>query len=452
MTNGIAQFEARVARMVSENNLEALEELRGKLIVIQETRRVKFGRTRDVNTGKLYRAVGVQLGIVNNALRSLKSKAPLDEAGFKAALGDMVKQGVQNAKDKVVYGAGKQFGLGQQARGRLDLNYATKELSKAWYQYVGREAAAGDEHIKTSPTIRNLMDFLDFAYGFKVSDEDMMKIVGNGNQPPASPEGTNPKADVKAREALGALKKTSPQEYATLKSKFGAPTPGATAAAPKTESVVMEGPLENATFDPKALFPRLANVLIRNGMIQIKRDGDKTLASKAGDGNGKGGAGGETQTASARVTSDGHSIDIGMMKNLMMKDEITGADMTELKHIVAAGPQGYSELAKNEEATKTMASLVVALLKSIRKKNDPGAIQAAHSITTDGHTMDINLFSNALKEYGVTGEDLNAVRSSDINKGGTEKLMQVLSDPRNPHAKVIFNIARAATAATGKPE
>ncbi len=149
------------------------------------------------------------------------------------------------------------------------------------------------------------------------------------------------------------------------------------------------------------------------------------------------------QTASTRVTPDGHAIDIDAMKQILEQDNITGADVRRLQiAIQKADSKSFIALRRSPENIRTMASIVHALLKSITSKNDTKNVEAQHSVTKDGNLFDINKFTKELAQDNVTGEDLNNVRAALKHKGEQGLINAMSQDSRV--SKVIFAIANAA--------
>jgi hypothetical protein len=482
MTKGNEQFEARVARMVSENNLEALQELHTTLTIIQEKRRVKFSTTRDVNTGKLYRVVGVQLGIVNDALRELKSKQPIDEAG---AIGAAVSNVMRTARDRALYhGAGS-----QQARGRLDLGAITQKMLQNWGRYVGHSAATGDKHLKNAPTWGDLIEFLNFAYGIKVDTgviAQLTKRAASVNAPkatkPAAPtapqhsekdlqdmitkqvadwDNTNTRKQRADDLAKGALSKTSPEEYDALKKKFGkVPNyPGKKVG----ESVINE--LDDAeeennpaktVFDPHSLFPILADFLLKKGYVRVRR-GNETYGAKNGadDADEDGDDGEETPTA--RETPDGHTVDIDKMNKYLTKYNVSAKDLNTLKSLVLKSTAAtiFKNIPAGSNIPRTLSIFVFAVLRSVVGKNDVNHDKASRSVTKDGNIFDINIFMNELKKRKVLGDDLKTLLGQ-LKGAESDNLIKTVSDTigngNSRQGQIAFAVASAGLKAIVKDQ
>jgi hypothetical protein len=373
----------------------------------------------------------------------------LDEAGFVSALGDITKKGIANARDRVLYGLGSHT-----ARGRLDLNAATQHLYKDWKAYAGRHASAGDKSILQRPTLGQLLEFLKFQYGVEVTDDELQQI----SHDEVPDEETKPKsADDHAREALSKLKATSPAEYNALKAKF----------AKKNESVITEADITDMTFDPKVLFPKLANFLIQQGVITVARHGGKTAGSVATQQTGRMDARDvdhspptkrdakadtgkeekpaeeqpsqqdkETATSSA-MTPDGHYIDANKFSDLLVKGGIRANQMDDLRDILNnSAPAVANRLRRNNDGAKALETLVGAALNSISNKNVDKKVPI--NVTASGNTVNLNIFKDELANAGISGRELNRLRDA-YQDGNLRELIQ----NRDEIGKIALGVSKA---------
>jgi hypothetical protein len=467
----ISQFQARVDRLVSENNLEGLEDLHTKLVILHDQRRMRFERTKDKGSEKLYIALGQQIPIVADAIKKLKNSEPLDEEGIASKLGNMAVQGVKNARDRVLHSA-----LGSDsARARLDLNLVTRKLNKDWKYFSTRKATAfQDKRILKTPLIGDLQKFLASMYGWRLQAHQIKLILtGQGKSEEGSlPAPTKPPvvdepnsnqsekpvaktADDIAREAL---KNTSPEEYAALKKKFGKPTISTNTPAPSknneddiksklrakmnqdmaNESVIFEDYDDqelNEPFDLKS-FQRLADVMLDLGFFKIDRNGENTGGKDGSVGSDDSGGSDGRETVNARVTPDGHSIDINKMNKMMEADGIDAQKLASLKNIALNGK--VQDVMYDKQASRTMASLVNALLNSIDSDND----RAARSITAEGSTIDINAFKLNMEKLNVSGKQLNQIRQT-LGSGGEQAIVTMLMKS-GENSDTLFNLTKAA--------
>ena len=263
------------------------------------------------------------------------------------------------------------------------------------------------------------------------------------------PEGVNPPDGIKPPKAKESVIYTSVKEYYALKKIFGKGTlfeaePETNQNEESEEEIASKMKLSPENL--RAFFPMLANELIDRRMLSVTRNGEVI----GGDGSGvdrdssSDDPADNGQTASARVTKDGSSIDIVKMKRLMTADKITKNDMAFLKKLIKTpGEKSFNDISKDASATKTMVSLVSALVMSINKGNKPNDIRAQHSITADGHVIDINDFTEYLSKRGVTGGDIEKIRTL-LKTNGKNDLMKIISNHNSRDAKVIYWLATAA--------
>ncbi len=382
----------------------------------------------------------------------------LNEEAFVEGLGDMIKSGVKNAADRVKYG----FAGDTEARGRLDLNAATKHLYKDWMAYVGRHASAGNATIKQSPTLADLAEFLHFQYGVEISDDQLSKIASA----PAGQTAVPKSADDHAKETLSHLKATSPDEYNALRKKM------------RKESLE-EASAAEITFDPKVLFPKLANILIQHGIISVSRRGGKTAGTVSSQQNGRADGGAaepapktspkkpkeepqpaaaaavkaanpdaepeavEPETAPApdadtngdgkvdkrdmvagSITPDGHYIDAKkFMRGLEENGITTKKEMDELRREAGASDLAFlNHVRRSAERNGTLAADVGGVIASALgaiSNTDSGQVKNSN-VTPSGNTVNISSFKETLAAGDVSGEMLNklreALKGSDINE------------------------------------
>lgn len=454
----------KIAELVAAKDLDALNQLRGEYVVKQEASRTRFSRNRSPKNGALYRKVGVELGEIKTAIRGLD----LSEEIIQEALGDVVRDGIRNVADRVRYGFGD-----NKARGRLDLNAAAKHMYKDWMAYVGRHSAAGDNSIEDAPNLVQLAEFLHFQYGLEISEEQLAKIAGTAGD--VKPKKT---ADDHARDTLSHLKSTSPDEYNALRKKF----------QKKTESL-HEADASAITFDPKVLFPKLANVLIQHGIISVSRKGGITSGSvakqvKRADGgsveqapkkdptkpakeepkaepeqpevageptkdtNGDGKVDDQDMVAGS-ITNDGHFIDA---KKFLRGLEETGVaskkDLDELRNVMSLNDMSFANrirrsAERNGELARDVGGVVTAALGAI-STTDSGQVKN-NNVTASGNTVNITKFREGLDADGISGDMLNnlraALKDSDINK---------VIQARGPNAKTAFAVAKSVVNAIQK--
>lgn len=411
-----------VAGLEAAKDIDGLKKLRGEFVVKQEGQRMRFSKNRSTKNGDNYLRTGRELSEIKAAIRRLEGQ------DIEEGLGDMIKGGIKNVADRVLYGLGSET-----ARGRLDLDSATKHLVKDWKSYVGRHAAAGNKNIAKSPTIGDLMEFLQFQYGVEVTEDELSQI---SNAPLEDPKAT---ADDKAREALGKLKATSPKEYEKLR--------GIVQRKPAKESVVVEADIRDRTFDPKMLFPKLANFLIQQGVITVSRKGGRTAGTVAQQTARMDGARvdhnkpkrdptkpekvepeAEPETeekpteadinaaTSSAMTDDGHFIDAKKFSDALVKANINEKIMTELTGVLAMDDGAIlNRMRKNDGLRNGVLTLISAALGSIDKANLK--VDVPPNVTASGNTVNLNLMKDAMKSANIDGAALDKIR--EAVKAGT---------------------------------
>ena len=437
----------KVAELVAANDMDALVSLRGDYVVKQEAARMRFARSRDIKAGQTYRRVGLELSEIKNAIRQLEMKDGVTEAVLEAAIGDAVKGGIRNVADRILYGLGSHT-----ARGRLDLNAATKHLFNDWKGYAGRHAAAGEPNILKAPTLGQLIEFLKFQYGVEVTEDELAKI-SRSNAEEAAPKS----ADDHARETLKKLKATNPAEYQALRKKMmGA-----------NESVIVEDSVLDQTFNPKALFPKLANFLIQQGVITVARYGGKTAGSvetkqtrrmddkeidqqpvkknpkaakkkeKEPEAEEPTDADKEAATTTA-MTDDGHFIDAKKFGRLLDAGGVHRDQMDDLRTILDLPDITIANrLRRNDALATALSTLVGAALDSISNKNTNVKIDPIN-VTDSGNTVNLNTMKERLKKEGVRGSDLSRLRDA-VKDGNFREVIQ----NRGELAKTTIGVAQA---------
>jgi hypothetical protein len=349
----------------------------------------------------------------------------LNEAMFAEGLGDMVKNGVANAADRVRWAF-----KDDKARGRLGLRAATKHIYKDWNAYIGRKQLAGSG---AKNTLGNLAQFLEFQYGIEIGQDVLDRIAGAQAAPEAEPQGGNT-ADGRAKAAIGQM---SQSEIDALRKK-------------KTESINESA---ETTFDPRKLFPRLADVLIDHGLMAVSRNGEvmggnrrSPASSKSEPANPDGSAPADPNSMSSKITSDGHSIDAKKMSELLEQDRVTKEQMDELRTILQLGQNALAgRVRRNAKIAALIASVVNATLKSISSDNDPAKVISSN-ITASGNTISISKMKELLEKDGISGSKMNAVRS-ELDAGGEGAISKILQNGGDG-AKTVIAITNAVINAT----
>jgi hypothetical protein len=191
----------------------------------------------------------------------------------------------------------------------------------------------------------------------------------------------------------------------------------------------------NEPFDLKS-FQRLADVMLDLGFFKIDRNGENTGGKDGSVGSDDSGGSDGGETVNARVTPDGHSIDINKMNKMMEADGIDAQKLASLKNIALNGK--VQDVMYDKQASRTMASLVNALLNSIDSDND----RAARSITAEGSTIDINAFKLNMEKLNVSGKQLNQIRQT-LGSGGEQAIVTMLMKS-GENSDTLFNLTKAA--------
>ena len=291
------------------------------------------------------------------------------------------------------------------------------------------------------------------------------KSFGKRGTAPAANDAA-PSADSRARSVLSKMKATSPAEYNALRSKF-AKGGGAPQQAPKqddltarkaalraqmnraaNESVIVEATDPNqVTFDPRTLFPKVANVLIKQGLMKVnRRDGVSSEGGQGGSGSDDAGA--TNGNRRAEINGDGHAVDAEKMKRILEKGGIDGKRMAAIKQAAENGSLPREVF--NPLSLQTMVCIVDAVLSSIEKTNAPGQMAAVQTTST-GTTIDFNAFEKRLAEKKISGESITKLRQtlSSQGEGALEKMIAgsaaTGSDPKLK--TLILNIVLATVEA-----
>ena len=279
---------------------------------------------------------------------------------------------------------------------------------------------------------------------------------------PTAANDAAPTADSRARAILSNMKATSPGEYNALRAKFAKSQGGgqqddlaARRAALRAkmnraanESVVMEATSpDQITFDPRKVFPKIANVLIKQGLLRVNR---KNGQVSGGGGQGSTGAsadgGADNKAANANgerraeLNSDGHAIDAEKMKRILERDKVNGEKMDIIKQAVAKGD--LLQAMRDRNAVSTMVSIADAVLHSIDKQNAPGKIAAVQTTST-GTTIDFNVFEKSLADQKIKGAAVTKLRSQ-LDSAGEDAIKSSLLTLNSNESKLLCAIVTAA--------
>lgn len=406
----------------------------------------------------------------------------INEAEWTQRLGDMAKQGVKSVRDRAMYAAGS-----KRAMGRLNLNFATKHVMGQWKEWSERQFATGNRGIRQTPTLRDLSNFLQYAFGLKFSPETLVSLgKGSPAQEPAAANEPGTRADKLANDAL---KNTTPAEREKLKKAFGksnaeaavgADLANAIKARRANESVIHEdgeatqkGPEQKAkdeavtkalkmTFNPKVVFPKLANYLIDNGYLSVTRDGQVVA------GTGHGGSGEEDDKDDKQVvnkkkaaaianaqTDDGLSIDVKLLARTLdtMQPRIDKnrwdflrTRVTDLGSIAELVPNAEGDNAKGN--ANLLASLVYAAMKSIVPANK---VAGQSNVTAAGTVIDINvMLATITQEHNVPMQEVKVLwdRVGQQDDAGRAKLRDLLLEGNPEVRRIVFAVIDGLMKAT----
>jgi hypothetical protein len=401
----------------------------------------------------------------------------LNELSIADRLKYMATNGVKNAVDRAltVSGSGK-------ARGRLILRAGTAKLYKGWREYVGREELAGNKDIEDNPTITDLVNYLDTAYSLNMSAETIERIMNGGapSEEEQSSENSETTSDVynKLKELLTNFHKQNPahsiklsqptfdfihsktnidienikqilqkfidegflkdngkgsydiiidnnhpstnesisrREFEYFKNMFNSNA--------LYEDVVL---MEKAEFDPRTLFPKIANILIKNG----------TMTVDLGDGKGGSTGGGNNATFGVNAQE--------MKKNLetfhLTSKNIDFIKNTDLRII-------YKKTRIDSVVTNTVIGLVYSLSKSWSNK-----IDSTKNITASGNTIDMSILVKSLSDHLYGNFKVLEIIKRDTDKDRNKAILEMekILKGSSSKAEMICDIAYAVAQAITK--
>jgi len=306
---------------------------------------------------------------------------------YEAGLRDMIASGF----DRIAVAAGS-----KSAEGRIQLRTGTNKLMGDWKIYGAREKGAGNlSPSSKSPTLADLVDFFASEYGMELSAEQLQTMAGAGA--------------------------TKPSEE---KKPDGEPE------KPVKESTIMEADSpETMTFDPKVVFPRLANGLIKLGILKVsdkdgnyKGDYDKKKVEKALD----------TQSF------DGYTVNMINYSKFLQKNGIANAEeMHKLMSKLNASVDPKS-------AEAQLSFVIVAGFSANIINADK--IDKAKNITASKHTIDMHKLVELLKKYSIPLKYLVDIGSKIKNEDNKVEALKTIigaeeaSIVRSMHiAKCILN-------------
>jgi hypothetical protein len=390
----------------------------------------------------------------------------ISEAGFVQGLKDRAARGISDAKDRLHYGVTGDT----EVLGKIQHKAATKELFNRWKTFVGRKVSAGNETIKSSPTLVDLATFLQTQFGIKIGYDELAKAMGGeeGSEKPAqaqepaaeqpaapeAPEGLKAAAQAAGRGGKAPASPEEEERKAALKAQM------AKAARDDNigESLTEETDPAKIVIDPARALSKLADVLMDNGLLTVSRDGEVTSGWRGDKEEGADSEGDGSSTASvddlkkqgAKITDDGQYLNVRVLKAAFKEKGIDKAELDWMRKTIvrpaelSRAIQGAAGSGGDKYAAATV-NFVHSILTAIQTKD---VNDHSPNVTDSGITVNIQTMSEALKAANISGKQINALKSNLDDDGGDKKLVGLLMAGNEAVSRPTFAIIDAFMKAT----
>ena len=346
----------------------------------------------------------------------------LYEAGLKHIMsraGEAAQSNVNHAYSTLGDRVAQAFGS-KTAIGRTRLRTATKKLMDDWRAYCGQEEHAGNDRPLTSPTLADLADFLSSEYGIHLSADQLSKIAEKESVSPQKQEttpnknqnSTNNPANDKAKQALNQLKSTSPQEYEALKKIMALPSAQKEGYAIKEANIENEDSehegAANITFDPKKVFPIMANIFLKRGLMQIQQ-GNQIHTGYGPGSNGAASSNPEATTDPYQKTDDtksaledqinnGYIVDMNIYSNALAHYNMKANNIEHLQNDFKKIDPNKFDVSSDDG--QTMCAVVGSFLSSLKKQDDVN-LQPEKNITTSKHMINMKTLFGLAAQHNI---------------------------------------------------
>lgn len=343
-----------------------------------------------------------------------KTAPSLEEAGMISRLANRAVNGIKSAaadtKDRLAYGFGDHGALGE-----IGLRSATKELTNQWSVYARRNARAEkDQSYLTNPNLEQLADFLQFQYGLTLTPEQITAAMSGKKAAPAKAEAPAV-APQTATEAIL-------QRLAIKAVISEAPTMPPVDAPDEEEHEA--GPAD-ITFDPKQLFPRLANMLMNAGLLKVDFKGGVSVGSLHGKGAEEENDGPVAVTPeqaaqiASKITDDGYHLDMIKLSKQLGAKNVSLAQMNWLQQNIHTPMdvrqvmlRQKDEKTDNRDTVELLTTVATTIADCFTKQELKG-----NNITSLGSTVDVDKMAKMLKAENIDGTVLqimaNAAKDPD---------------------------------------
>jgi hypothetical protein len=380
------------------------------------------------------------------------AQQPIEEGDFINGLKDRVSNGIKdiaaNAKDRTKHALGDKA-----ARGKLDLRWAAKQLWMKWEAYAGRKEQAGNQTIRSAPTVRNLVDFLNFEYGLTISPKKLLYALNGGKKAVKAAQAAEQPQDAELAT------QTVESRLMALMSLTEAPEAAEDGekAAPKLATP------DTVTFDPRKAMVQIADMLIDAGVLTVSRNGQLSTGKAGGPdtstnpANRKDDTGGKVISAedgkkiAAKISDSGHHVDMKALSKALATKGVTLQQMDWLRNNISKpdhlkdimlGKSGVDSKVGQATTPELLANVATSIANAITKVPTNGV-----NITSLGSTVDIDKMNELLKADGVNAEQIDIIRKAAQSE---DELVKLLATGKDSALKPVFGLINAFLKASVK--